>query len=47
MTPELLEDKLGEWLTLRQRRALLARRDLILEHAERLIVERGEAAVLF
>jgi hypothetical protein len=47
LTPELLEDKLGEWLTSRQRKGLLARRDLILQLAEQLIAERGEEAVLF
>jgi len=34
LTPELLEDELGEWLTTVQRRGLLERRDLLLERAE-------------
>jgi hypothetical protein len=44
---ELLEQALGEWLSKGQRQALLARRDLILEHARKLAAERGEDAVLF
>jgi len=47
LTPELLEEKLGEWLTPKLRESLLKRRDLIVQHAERLIAERGEEAVLF
>lgn len=47
LTPELLEGRLGAWLTEGQREGLLARRDLIVAHADRLIAERGEAGVLF
>lgn len=47
LTPELLEEKLDAWLTPKQRQSLLARRDLILQHAEQLIAERGEDKVLF
>lgn len=47
LTPEILEAKLGAWLTPKQREGLLARRDLIVGHAERLIAEHGEAGVLY
>ncbi len=47
LTPEVLEEKLGAWLSAGQRQGLLERRDLILEHVERLITEQGERAVLF
>lgn len=47
LTPELLEARLGAWLTPAQREALLARRDLIVAHAERLVAESGEARVLY
>jgi len=47
LTPEILEEKLGDWLTLGQRESLLARRDLLLAHAERLIAELGEETVLY
>ena len=41
-----LSGALGSWLTKRQRAALLARRDLIVERADRLIAERGAMVVL-
>ena len=41
-----LEAAVGDWLTKGQRAALLARRDLIVERADRLIAERGAKAVL-
>ena len=37
---------LGDWLTKGQRAALLARRDLIIERADRLVARHGAAAVL-
>jgi hypothetical protein len=42
-----LKQKLGRWLSKAQIEGLLARRDLILQRAERLIAERGETAVLY
>lgn len=42
-----LDEKLGRWLTREQTRSLLARRDRIVAHAEALVAERGEAAVLY
>ncbi len=47
LTPELLEEKLGEWLTPRQRKGLLIRRDLLLDAAEKLVAEQGAETVLF
>jgi hypothetical protein len=41
-----LQAAVGDWLTKGQRAALLARRDLIVERADRLIAERGVEAVL-
>lgn len=41
-----LDAALEPWLTRKQRDALMARRDLIVQRADRLIAERGEAAVL-
>ena len=41
-----LEAAVGKWLTKGQRQALLARRDLIVERADRLVAERGAAAVM-
>lgn len=43
----LVEEKLGPWLSPRQIGALLARRDLILERAKKLVAERGELPVLY
>jgi len=43
---DTLKSHLGEWLSDRRIRALLARRDLVLEHAKKLVEERGEGAVL-
>jgi len=42
-----LEEKLGDWLSGFEIGALLKRRDRIVERAERLVGERGEAAVLY
>jgi len=42
-----LDARLEPWLSKRQRKALWARRDKILDRAETLIAERGEAAVLY
>ncbi|MDH3254588.1 MAG: hypothetical protein OEM62_06320, partial [Acidobacteriota bacterium] len=42
-----LERHLSPWLTKTQRKSLLARRDIILEHAEKVIAERGEKATLY
>mgnify|MGYP006970195849 CR=1 FL=1 len=47
LSAETLEARLGDWLTVGQRDALLARRDLIVSHAEDLITELGEEAVLY
>jgi hypothetical protein len=44
---ETVTTRLGPWLDQRQIEALLKRRDLIVELAERLIVEKGEPAVLY
>ena len=44
---EALREPLGKWLSKRQLEAMLARRDLIVERADKLIAERGEEAVLF
>ena len=41
-----LDAAVGEWLTPRQCATLIARRDLIVARADRLIAERGAAAVL-
>lgn len=43
---DTLKSHLGEWLSDGRIRALLARRDLIVEHAKKLVEERGEGAVL-
>lgn len=42
-----LDEHLGPWLEPKQITALLARRDLILDHADALVSKRGEAAVLY
>jgi len=41
-----LQEHLSRWISDERIRALLARRDLILARAERLVAERGEGAVL-
>lgn len=41
-----LEAVTGDWLTKGQRAALIARRDLIIRHADKLLAERGAANVL-
>jgi hypothetical protein len=43
---EVMKERLGDWLSDGQIRAILARRDRILERADQLIAERGEPAVL-
>lgn len=43
---EVLESRLGQWVSDARLRALLTRRDLILERARQLASERGEGAVL-
>lgn len=47
LTREQLDEHLGEWISEKQIAALLARRDLILERAEKLVKKRGETAVLY
>lgn len=47
LTFELLRERMGRWLSAEQIRALLARRDVILARADRLVAEKGEPAVLF
>ena len=47
LTAGELEQALGDWLSKKQRKGLLARRDLIIARADRLIAERGAGAVLF
>lgn len=45
LDPEEVRSELGPYLTKPEMGALLARRDLLVEHFEALIAERGEAAV--
>jgi hypothetical protein len=47
LNPEVAATKLDPWLSKAQIKALMARRDLILELVDRRIAERGEAAVMF
>jgi hypothetical protein len=47
LDPKILKQETGEWLSKRQRSALLERRDLILERVDQLIDERGEENVLY
>jgi hypothetical protein len=47
LTMEQLKTNLGRWLTKQQIRALWARRDLILELADRRVAEVGEEEALF
>ncbi len=47
LTPDVLEQKLGRWLTPPQIQALLARRDLIVRFFDDEIARGGEAAVLY
>ena len=47
LTEPALEDAVEHHLTSGEIDAVLARRDLLVAHFERLIVERGEAAVLY
>ena len=44
---ETLKERVGNYLTRFQIRAILKRRDLILEHAAELVSQRGEELVLF
>jgi hypothetical protein len=44
---DTLKDRVGRHLTIFQIRAVLARRDLLLERAKELVAERGEERVLF
>lgn len=44
---ELLRERLGRYATDRELRSLLRRRDLLVEHFEGLIAERGMAAVVY
>ena len=44
---EALKERLGNYLTVYQIRAILERRDLILGHAKELVRQRGEERVLF
>jgi len=44
---DTLKERTGRWLTGEQIKALLARRDLIVAHAEELVAEKGEEAVLY
>lgn len=47
LTRELLVERLGRWLTVEQVKALLARRDVIVARADRLLAEHGAEVVLF
>lgn len=47
LTPEILDRKLGAWLTRGQLKALIARRDQLVEMAAGLIADQGEKAALF
>lgn len=44
---DLLEEKLGQWLTSREIEALLKRRERILTLVDELVAEMGEAAVVY
>ena len=44
---KVLDEKLGRWLSKRQIEGLLARRDLLLQRAERLVAGGDPAAVLY
>ena len=44
---EVVEEKLGPWLSRGQRAGLLKRRDLLLAHADELIAAKGETGVLY
>ena len=43
---DTLKERIGDWIGDGRIRAILARRDLIVERAEKLAAERGEGAVL-
>ncbi len=47
LTPEILDQKLGPWLTRAQLEALISRRDRLMKLAAQLIADQGEKAVLF
>jgi hypothetical protein len=44
---EGLEERLGPYLTVHERKALLARRDKLVQHVQNLIDELGEKHVLY
>jgi len=44
---ELLDERLGQWLTGSQIKSLLRRRDLLVRHIENLIAQHGEGEALF
>ena len=44
---DMLKERLEDYLTIYQIRAILVRRDLILERAAELVAERGEDRVLY
>ncbi len=44
---DTLKDRVGRYLTIFQIRAVLTRRDLLLDRAKKLVAERGEERVLF
>ncbi len=46
LTFDQVRERTGRWLSAEQTRALLARRDVIVARADRLVAERGEGAVL-
>ena len=46
LTFELVEERMGRWLSGEQIRALLARRDVIVARADRLVAERGVSEVV-
>lgn len=47
LTPDLLQEKLGRWLTKAEIKGLIARRDLIVRFFDGEIARKGEAAVLY
>ena len=47
LTAELLQQKLGEWLTKPEIDGVIARRDRIVEFFDREVAKKGEAAVLY
>ena len=47
LTPQQLQDALGEWLTKKELEALLARRDRMREEIAKMVAQRGEDSVFF